>query len=109
MKTIINKLLNDIYMLIGKIFTHCNIKSNHIYDNILNILFKTREYLENTYYEYCLKPKLEKEFENEKKIKDIIILYLLIINYNNYHQKLKLITYPGYGHRTNDLITIYED
>lgn len=96
MKTTIYKLLNDIYILIGKIILYSANKKNNIYNHILNVLYKTKHYLENMYFDFCLKPNLEKELEKEKKIKELIIFYLFIINYNYHHNNIKLITYPNY-------------
>lgn len=93
MKTIIFKILNDIKNILGKIFIH---NPYHIYEYIINLLYNVKYRLEDIYYEHCLKPSLEKHIQNEKKLKNIIMI-LIIISHHNYQQKnTKMITYPKY-------------
>jgi hypothetical protein len=94
MKTIIYKLLNEISQLLGKILSTSYDKSANLYDILINLLYYTKRQFENIYYDYCIKPKLEKEFEDEKKVKNIIMVLILISHSNYKNKQLKLITYP---------------
>ena len=83
------KIISDINILIKTLLILTN---KTLYLSIFTILKHTRHQLENLYYIYIVKPKLEEEYYKEQ-INMIIICMFIVISSNNYYNNQKLIKY----------------
>jgi len=81
------KIISDINILIKTLLILTN---KTVYLSIFTILKHTRHQLENLYYIYIIKPRLEEEYYKEQ-INMTIICMFIIISSNNYYNNQKLI------------------
>ena len=83
------KIINDINQLLK---TLLNLANRTLISSIFTILNRTKEQLENLYYIYFIKPKLEEEVYKEQ-INTLILYMCIIITINNFYNNQKRICY----------------
>lgn len=81
------KIINDINQLLK---TLLNLANRTLISSIFTILNRTKEQLENLYYIYFIKPKLEEEVYKEQ-INTLILYMCIIITINNFYNNQKRI------------------
>jgi hypothetical protein len=83
------KIINDINQLLK---TLLNLANRTLISSIFTILNRTKEQLENLYYIYFIKQKLEEEVYKEQ-INTLILYMCIIITINNFYKNQKRICY----------------
>ena len=81
------KIINDINQLLK---TLLNLANRTLISSIFTILNRTKEQLENLYYIYFIKQKLEEEVYKEQ-INTLILYMCIIITINNFYNNQKRI------------------